>query len=395
MSGRTHSIADVDESVDEDPDWRVLPEAKAMELAQTEDTHVGRKLGLTWKNLTVKGLAADASFNENIISQFIPEELKRGSGMSKASLRTIIDDSHGCVNPGEMLLVLGRPGAGCTTLLKVLANRRKGYKEIGGWVNYGSLDHKAAAKYRGQIVMNTEEETFFPTLTTGQTMDFATRMKVPYTVPAGYRSRDEARVATKEFFLHLLGMTHTTSTKVGNEFIRGVSGGERSRVSILETMANRGSIYCWDNSTRGLDASTALQYVKAVRQMTDLFGLASVVRGRRQCGRLLNRYCRWHPSHWMYTNSTLGVTVPTERKIREGHGATFPRTANDILAHYEKSDVKKQMKEEYDYPETDKAQEYTLEFEGTIKNEKHPGFLTKRSPVTVGFGTQLMASIQR
>ena len=42
-------------------------------------------------------------------------------------------------------------------------------------------------------------------------------------------------------------------------------------------MACRGSIYFWDNSTRGLDASTALQYVKAVRQMTHLLGLASVV----------------------------------------------------------------------------------------------------------------------
>ena len=100
-------------------------------------------------------------------------------------------------------------------------------------------------------------------------------------------------------------------------------------------------------------------------------------------------------SHRVYTNSTLGVTVPTERRIREGHSSTFPRTAGDILAHYEKSDVNLQMKEEYDYSQTDTAKEHTLEFERTIHDEKHPGFLTKSAPVTVGFRTQLIAAIQR
>jgi ABC-type multidrug transport system ATPase subunit len=93
-------------------------------------------------------------------------------------LRTIIEDSHGCVKPGEMLLVLGRPGAGCTTLLKMLANRRLGYAEVTGDVKWGTLDPKQAEHFRGQIVMNTEEELFFPALTVGQTIDFATRMKV-------------------------------------------------------------------------------------------------------------------------------------------------------------------------------------------------------------------------
>lgn len=95
----------------------------------------------------------------------------------KQPLKTILEDSHGCVKPGEMLLVLGRPGSGCTTLLKNLANRREGYAEVTGDVKWGTLDPKHAGQYRGQIVMNTEEELFFPTLTVGQTIDFATRMK--------------------------------------------------------------------------------------------------------------------------------------------------------------------------------------------------------------------------
>jgi len=51
-------------------------------------------------------------------------------------------------------------------------------------------------------------------------------------------------------------MEHMTHTLVGNEHVRGVSGGERKRVSLAEMMATRAHVASWDNNTRGLDAST-------------------------------------------------------------------------------------------------------------------------------------------
>lgn len=266
------SYQDIKDVPDE---WQDMPEVQVLRH-NPESKPVDRKLGVTWTNLTVKGVGADACFNENVLSQFVPGKFKGRGKTGQASLKTIIDNSSGVVKPGEMLLVLGRPGASCTSLLKVLANRRTGYAEVDGDVHFGSLRHDEATKYRGQIVMNTEDEIFFPSLTVGQTIDFATRMKVPNYVASGYPSKEEARKASRDFVLKQLSISHTKDTRVGNEFIRGVSGGERKRVSIVETMATRGSVYCWDNSTRGLDASTALQYIKAVRSMTDIFGLASI-----------------------------------------------------------------------------------------------------------------------
>lgn len=93
-----------------------------------------------------------AAINENAGSQFNITQLIKEK-REPQPLRTILETSHGCVKPGEMLLVLGRPGAGCTTLLKMLANRRLGYASVKGDV----LDYEDAAHYRGQIVMNTEE----------------------------------------------------------------------------------------------------------------------------------------------------------------------------------------------------------------------------------------------
>lgn len=43
------------------------------------------------------------------------------------------------------------------------------------------------------------------------------------------------------------GLSHTYNTKVGNDFIRGVSGGERKRVSIAEMMLARSPLAAWDN----------------------------------------------------------------------------------------------------------------------------------------------------
>jgi ABC-type multidrug transport system ATPase subunit len=112
-----------------------------------------------------------------------------------------------------------------------------------------------AKRYAGQIVVNKEEDIFFPSLTVRQTMDFATRLKKPFRPHDGAASQEAQRIEMRDFLLESVGIEHTVDTKVGDAFIRGVSGGERKRLSIIECLASRASIFCWDNATRGLDAS--------------------------------------------------------------------------------------------------------------------------------------------
>ncbi|KAK4140476.1 ABC-2 type transporter-domain-containing protein [Dichotomopilus funicola] len=295
-----------------------------------------RRLGITWTDLTVTAVAADATIHDNFTSQYNFAQKARDS-RAKPPLKTILDDSHGCVKPGEMLLVLGRPGSGCTTLLSVLANRRRGYQSVDGDVHYGSMPAVDAEQYRGQIVMNTEEELFFPSLTVDQTMDFATRLKVPFNNPTqDATTREALRKETRDFFLDSMGISHTHSTKLGNEFIRGVSGGERKRVSIVECMATRGSVFCWDNSTRGLDAS----------------------------------------------------------KIRPGYEMTFPRTPEALKAAYENSSIYQVMQTEYTYPATKDARANTRIFREAVAADKHKQ-LPSNSSLTVSFSMQVKACVLR
>lgn len=368
----------------------------------------------------VKGIGADAAFNENAFSQFnIPLHIRESK--QPAPLKTIIDNSFGCVKPGEMLLVLGRPGSGCTSLLKMLSNRRAGYAEITGDVKFGSMTDKEAGPFRGQIAMNTEEELFFPTLTVGNTMDFATRLKIPENLPEGMESREAYRKEFKDFLMRSMGIAHTNDTKVGNEYVRGVSGGERKRVSIIETLVSQASVYCWDNSTRGLDASTALEYTRAIRALTDKLGLASIVTLYQAGNGIYNLFDKvlvLEQGQQIYYGSRAqarpfmeelgficddsanvadfltGVVVPTERKIREGYEARFPRTPKAIRDCYEQSELKTRMAHELGFPESEAAKVWTQEFVQATYGDKAKRN-SKKSPYTVSFGQQVRACVLR
>ena len=61
------------------------------------------------------------------------------------------------LKPGEMCLVLGCPGSGCTTFLKTIANERKDYARVSGDVRYAGIDAREMAKYyKGEVVYNEE-----------------------------------------------------------------------------------------------------------------------------------------------------------------------------------------------------------------------------------------------
>lgn len=69
--------------------------------------------------------------------------------------RTLLHDFSGSLKAGEMLLVLGRPGSGCSTFLKTLASQTEEYECVEGEVSYGGLSSKEVKeKYRGEVVYN-------------------------------------------------------------------------------------------------------------------------------------------------------------------------------------------------------------------------------------------------
>jgi ATP-binding cassette, subfamily G (WHITE), member 2, PDR len=131
-------------------------------------------------------------------------------------------------------------------------------------------------QFRGEAIYQAEVDVHFPQLTVGETLVFAAEARTPQNRFPGV-TREQYAIHARDSVMATFGLLHTMNTKVGNEYIRGVSGGERKRVSIAEATLSRSPLQCWDNSTRGLDAATALEFVKTLKLSTEMAGSTALV----------------------------------------------------------------------------------------------------------------------
>ncbi|KAI5794530.1 ABC transporter [Pyronema domesticum] len=268
---------------EEDEPFDLEQHLRGNESSEREAGIKPKRIGVIWQDLVVSGMGGTKNFVRTFpdaVTGFfnVPGTIAGLLGYGNKSKEVdILSGFKGVLKPGEMCLVLGRPGSGCTTFLKVIANQRVGYTKVDGEVMYGRFSADTFSKrYRGESVYNEEDDVHNPTLTVGQTLEFALDTKTPEKRPAGM-SKQQFKDNIVELLLKMFNITHTKNTVVGNQFIRGVSGGERKRVSIAEMMITKASVCCWDNSTRGLDASTALDYAKSLRVMTNVYQCTTFV----------------------------------------------------------------------------------------------------------------------
>ncbi|KAL3480690.1 ABC-2 type transporter-domain-containing protein [Aspergillus californicus] len=364
-----------------------------------------KKVGVVFRNLTVKGVLTGASFVRtlpdaivgtfgpdlyNIVCRYVPQ-LRFGK---KPPVRDLVHDFTGSVRGGEMMLVLGRPGAGCSTFLKAISNDRGAFAAVEGDVSYGGLSAAEQDKhFRGEVNYNQEDDQHFPNLTVWQTLKFSLINKTK-------KHDKESIPVIIDALLKMFGITHTKNTLVGNEFVRGVSGGERKRVSIAETLATKSSVVCWDNSTRGLDASTALDYAKSLRIMTDVSKRTTLVTlyqagesiyelmdkvlvidaGRmlfqgpahlaRQYFVNLGFHC---PDQSTTADFLTSLCDPNARQFQEGREASTPKTAEELEAVFRQSEFYKHIGAEvqtYEKQLQDTNCEDTQRFQNTVRQSK-------------------------
>ncbi|KAF9930336.1 hypothetical protein FBU30_000609 [Linnemannia zychae] len=408
----------------------VIPGAQAKGLKS-------RTMGVCWKELSVIGEGVGEQFIATTADPFVAlfnlvnpffwvRKCTHRDSTSNNIIKTILYPMDGCCQEGEMILVLGRPGSGCSTLLRVLANQRKNYKKVLGDVTYNDLSSETVAKhYKGEVLYNQEDDFHYPTLTVGQTLETAIKAKTPRArLPNLDRRRDFRRMFL-DVLLKMYGLTRQKDTLVGNAFIRGISGGERKRLSIAEQMATRSSINMWDGSTRGLDASSALDYVKSLRVQTNLLKrstMVSIYQASENIYDLFDKvlllydgYCIYFgpaesarqyfigmgfycPPRQTTADFLTAITDPHERKPAPGIPANvvaaLPKTPEQFEVYYKQSSIYQDTLHQMREYEAQVANISCDDFMESLRQNKQK-HVSIDNPYTITYWNQIMAMTVR
>ncbi|XP_044493897.1 ABC transporter G family member 7 isoform X2 [Mangifera indica] len=182
------------------------------------------------------------------------------SDKSSKSVRFLLKDVSGEAKPGRLLAIMGPSGSGKTTLLNVLAGQLmsspriclSGLLEVNGRPN----SNKA---YKFAFVR--QEDLFFSQLTVRETISLAAELQFPEI--SSVEERDEY----VNSLLFKLGLVSCADSNVGDAKVRGISGGEKKRLSLACELIASPSVIFADEPTTGLDAFQAEKVMETLRQL--------------------------------------------------------------------------------------------------------------------------------
>lgn len=346
-----------------------------LDLASDETHHLRRTAGIAFQNLNVSGSSRSLNFQGNVgnVHILLKDFLQSHYG-SRRKRVTILQNMDGLVKPGELLVVLGPPGSGCSAFLKTIAGETHGIKiEEGSRFNYHGIGFDDMhSRFKGESIYTAEQDIHFPRLTVGETLEFAALARSPRVIPGNVDRRVFAK-HLRDVLMSVFGIRHTVDTPVGDEFVRGISGGERKRVSITEAALNGSPLQCWDNSTRGLDSANAIEFCKTLRLAANMLQTTAAVaiyqapqaaydqfdkvlvlyQGRqiyfgpaKEARGYFERMGFECPERQTVPDFLTSMTSPLERRVRAGFENTVPRTPDEFAQVWKLSFERQNLNEE-------------------------------------------------
>ena len=435
------SINDADPSLDPTSpkfDARRWARVLLQACAQDPERFPRPKAGVAYRNLKVHGFGSPTDYQKDVFNILLQAPLlllqtlqnrRRQVPILRGETADVGFD--GLVNSGEMLLVLGRPGSGVTTLLKTVAGETSGL-ELDGTLSYDGIPLKTMQKrFRGEVIYQAETDVHFPQLTVGQTLLFAAEARTPRnrpTLPGVSSSTTVSHIAyaqhLRDVMMAIFGISHTINTRVGNDLVRGVSGGERKRVSIAEAALSGSAVQCWDNSTRGLDSATALSFARTLRLSTDLAGATALVamyQASEPSYELFDKVCLLYEGRQIYFGRADGarayfermgyhcpprqttadfltsLTSPEERIVSpDVEPNSVPRTPDEFSAAWRASAEYEALQAELAQYEAEHPMDGTPEKSMAVARRAHQATLTpSRSPYTLSLPQQIWLCMRR
>lgn len=221
-----------------------------------------------------------------------PSFLKQGGNDNRAANHYILHDVSGVFKPSTMTLVLGQPGSGKSSLLQLLSGRFPLESEgiaVKGDVMYNDESRESLTRRLPQFAAYVpQQDLHLSTLTVRETHEFAHTCSTAHFDKhvegllgraARVEDNGEAQTTARSLLRHLpqitlelLGLQHCADTIIGGNLQRGVSGGERKRVTTGEMLVGFKLALFLDSITTGLDSAAAYDIVSTLRGRARSFG---------------------------------------------------------------------------------------------------------------------------
>ncbi|XP_058074641.1 ABC transporter G family member 39-like [Magnolia sinica] len=220
---------------------------------------------------------------------------------SRKKLVSILHDISGIIKPCRMTLLLGPPGSGKTTLLLALAGKLDSELKASGRVTYNGhgmeeFVPRRTSAYISQNDLHIGEMTVRETLAFSarcqgvgtnyeMLMELSRREKEAnikpdpdidvYMKAASLEGQKESVVT--DYILKILGLEVCADTMVGDQMLRGISGGQKKRVTTGEMLVGPAKTLFMDEISTGLDSSTTFQIVNSLRQSIHIVGGSALI----------------------------------------------------------------------------------------------------------------------
>ncbi|XP_058764379.1 ABC transporter G family member 1-like isoform X2 [Vicia villosa] len=280
--------------------------------------------------------------------------------------KQILHGLTGYAQPGRLLAVMGPSGSGKSTLLDALAGRLRSDIQQSGKILINGKTQTLAYGTSGYV---TQDDAMLSALTAGETLYYSAQLQFPNSMSIAEKKRQA------DITLRKMGLQDAINTRVGGYGSKGLSGGQKRRLSICIEMLTRPRLLFLDEPTSGLDSAASYYVMSRIASLSLRDGIqrtivASIHQPSSEVFELFDYLCLLSSGETIYFGpaseanqffASNGFPCPTlynpsdhylriinkdfDQDIEEGFGTGFiTEKAIDVLVNsYKRSEMKFQV----------------------------------------------------